>query len=385
MRQDKMKIPFNKPFIAGKELYYIAQAVMVESHLSGDGPFTRRCHEWLEQTLGCARALLTHSCTAALEMAAILCDIQAGDEVIVPSFTFVSTANAFVLRGARPVFVDIRPDTLNMDEAKIEEAITPQTKAIVPVHYAGSPCAMDEFMDIARRHDLWVVEDAAQALLSTYKGRCLGTVGHLGCLSFHETKNIISGEGGALLINDSRFIARAEIIREKGTNRSQFFQGKVDKYTWMDIGSSFLPSDMVGAFLYAQLEQAEKIVAARRRLFDLYYHAFCPLEEAGLIRLPSVAHDSVCNGHLFFMITRSFDERTRLIQHLQAKGILAVFHYVPLHTSPAGRKYGRVCGDMGVTEDISARLLRLPLYYEMGDEDLSRVVASVKEFYVGAR
>jgi len=379
-----MNIPFNKPFIAGKELYYIAQAVMVESHLSGDGPFTKRCHQWLEDTLGCARALLTHSCTAALEMAAILCDIQSGDEVIVPSFTFVSTANAFVLRGARPVFVDIRPDTLNIDEAKIEQAISPKTRAIVPVHYAGSPCAMDEVMGIAHRHDLWVVEDAAQALLSTYKGRCLGTLGHLGCLSFHETKNIISGEGGALLVNDSRFIERAEIIREKGTNRSQFFEGKVDRYTWMDIGSSFLPSEMVGAFLYAQLEQAEKIISARRRLFDLYYRALRPLEEEGFIRLPSLEHDSVCNGHLFYIITRSIQERTGLIQHLQEQGILAVFHYVPLHASPAGMKYGRVSGDMAVTEDVSSRLLRLPLYYEMDDEDLSRVVACVKEFYVGS-
>jgi len=379
-----MKIPFNKPFIAGKELYYIAQAVMVESHLSGDGPFTRRCHEWLEHKLGCTRALLTHSCTAALEMAAILCDVRPGDEVIVPSFTFVSTANAFVLRGARPVFVDIRPDTLNIDEDKIEQAVTPKTRAVVPMHYAGGPCAMDEIMGIAHRHGLWVIEDAAQALLSTYKGRFLGTVGHLGCLSFHETKNIISGEGGALLVNNSGFIERAEIIREKGTNRSRFFRGEIDRYTWMDIGSSFLPTEMVGAFLYAQLEQAEKIIAARRRMFDLYYRALGPLEERGFIRLPSVENASVCNGHLFYIITRSTEERKHLMGHLQTKGILAVFHYVPLHTSPAGVKYGRVSGDMGVTEDISTRLLRLPLYYEMRDEDLSRVVASVKEFYVGS-
>ncbi len=377
-----MKIPFNKPFIAGKELHYIAQAVMVESHLSGDGPFTRRCHEWLENKLGCARAFLTHSCTAALEMAAMLFDVQPGDEVIVPSFTFVSTANAFVLRGAIPVFVDIRPETLTIDEEEIRQAVTPKTRVVVPVHYAGMPCAMDEIMEIAENNDLWVVEDAAQALLSTYKGKSLGTMGHLGCLSFHETKNIISGEGGALLVNDPQFIERAEIIREKGTDRGSFFRGEVDKYTWVDIGSSFLPSEMVGAFLYAQLEQAEQIIAARRRIFDRYYHALRSLEEEeGLVRLPLVENESVCNGHLFYIIIRSPEERTRLIQHLREQGIMAVFHYVPLHSSPAGMKYGRPAGDMSVTDDISGRLLRLPLYYEMRDEDLDRVVAAVREFY----
>jgi len=376
-----MKIPFNKPFIAGKELHYIAQAVMVESHLSGDGPFTRRCHQWLENKLGCARAFLTHSCTAALEMAAILFDVQPGDEVIMPSFTFVSTANAFVLRGAVPVFVDIRPETLTVDEEKIRQAVTPKTRVVVPVHYAGMPCAMDEIMETALARGLWVVEDAAQALLSTYKGKSLGTIGHLGCLSFHETKNIISGEGGGLLVNDPQFIERAEIIREKGTDRGSFSRGEVDKYTWVDIGSSFLPSEMVGAFLYAQLEQAEQIIAARRRIFDRYYHALRPLEEEGLVRLPLVGNESVCNGHLFYVITRSPEERTRMIQHLRKKGILAVFHYVPLHSSPAGMKYGRLAGDMSVTDDISSRLLRLPLYYEMRDEDVDRVIASVKEFY----
>ena len=376
-----MKIPFNKPFIAGKELHYIAQAVMVESHLSGDGPFTRRCHQWLENKLGCARAFLTHSCTAALEMAAILFGVQPGDEVIVPSFTFVSTANAFVLRGAVPVFVDIRPETLTIDEEKIIQAVTPKTRVVVPVHYAGIPCAMDEIMEIARDNDLWVVEDAAQALLSTYKERSLGSIAHLGCLSFHETKNIISGEGGALLINDPQFIARAEIIREKGTDRSAFFRGEVDKYTWVDIGSSFLPSEMVGAFLYAQLEQAEQIIATRRRLFDRYYHALRSLEEEGLVQLPLVKNESVTNGHLFYVIIRSQEERARLIQYLQGKDILAVFHYVPLHSSPAGMKYGRPAGDMSVTDDISRRLLRLPLYYEMTDEDVDGVVTAVKEFY----
>jgi len=377
-----MKIPFNKPFIAGKELHYIAQAVMVESHLAGDGPFTRRCHEWLENKLGCAKAFLTHSCTAALEIAAILCDIQPGDEVIMPSFTFVSTANAFVLRGAVPVFVDIRSDTLTIDERKIDQAVTPKTKAIVPVHYAGMPCAMDEVMEIARGHGLWVVEDAAQALLSTYKERFLGTIGHLGCLSFHETKNIISGEGGALLVNDSRFIERAEIIREKGTNRGSFLRGEVEKYTWVDIGSSFLPSEMVGAFLCAQLEQADKIIATRRRIFDRYYHSLHLLEARGLIRLPFVESDSVCNGHLFYIITRSLEERTRLIEYLQARGILAVFHYAPLHASPAGMKYGRTSGEMRETNDLSNRLLRLPLYYEMEDKELNRIVTSLKEFYL---
>lgn len=356
---------------------------MVSAHLSGDGPFTKRCHEWLERTLGCAKALLTHSCTAALEMAAILCDIQPGDEVILPSFTFVSTANAFVLRGARPVFVDIRSDTLNMDEQQIEKAITPKTRAIVPMHYAGGPCAMDAIMKVADCNGLWVVEDAAQALLSTYQGRFLGTVGHLGCLSFHETKNIISGEGGALLVNDAGLAERAEIIRDKGTNRSRFFAGKVDHYTWTDIGSSFLPSEMVGAFLFAQLEQAEKIIAARRRIFDLYHRSLRPLEEAGLVRLPSIENDSVSNGHLFYVIARTTGERKRLIEHLDARGILAVIHYVPLHSSPAGKRYGRASGELAVTEDLSGRLLRLPLYYEMSDQDVGRVVASVKEFYAG--
>ncbi len=354
---------------------------MASSHLAGDGPFSKQCQAWLERTLGCARALLTHSCTAALEMAAILCDIQPGDEVIVPSFTFVSTANAFVLRGACPVFVDIRPDTLNMDEQQVEKAITPKTKAVVPMHYAGGPCAMDVIMEIAERHGLWVVEDAAQALLSTYQGRCLGTIGHLGCLSFHETKNIISGEGGALLVNDTRLVERAEVIREKGTNRSRFFAGEVDHYTWVDIGSSFLPGELVGAFLFAQLEQAEKIIAARRRIFDLYHRSLRPLEEAGLVRLPWVENDSVANGHLFYLIARTTEERTRLIKHLDACGILAVIHYVPLHSSPAGRRYGRTAGHLAVTEDLSGRLLRLPLYYEMSDEDAGRVVASVQEFY----
>jgi dTDP-4-amino-4,6-dideoxygalactose transaminase len=378
----KFKIRFNKPFIVGKELYYIAQAVMVESHLSGNGPFTNACHTWLEEKLGCAKALLTHSCTGALEMAAILCDIKPGEEVIMPSFTFVSTANAFVLRGGVPVFVDIRPDTLNIDERLIESAITSSTKAIVPVHYAGVACAMDEILEIAARYNLWVIEDAAQALWSTYKGKFLGNLGNLGCLSFHETKNIISGEGGALLINDEKFVERAEIIWEKGTNRSKFFRGEVDKYSWVDIGSSFLPSELISAFLYAQLEQVEKIIAARYRLFKCYEDGLGDLEEKGFVRRPYVDHEAVCNGHIFYILTNSLEDRTRLIKYLKEDGILAVFHYVPLHSSTAGKKYGRNCGSMSVTDEISSRLLRLPIYYEMKDEDVERVVEAIKNFYL---
>ena len=384
MDDQKFKIPFNKPFIVGKELYYISQAVLVESHLSGEGPFTKRCHKWLEEHLGSTKALLTHSCTAALEMSAILCNIKPGDEVIMPSFTFVSTANAFVLRGATPVFVDIRPDTLNLDENLIQSALTEKTKAIVPVHYAGVACDMDVIANLAQQHDLWVIEDAAQGLLSTYKGRFLGTIGHLGCLSFHETKNIISGEGGALLINEERFIERAEIIREKGTNRSKFFRGEVDKYTWVGIGSSYLPSELIGAFLYAQLEQAENIIATRRRLFNLYYNLLTPLEDKGLIRLPFIAKDCVSNGHIFYIITRNLEERGYLIEYLLERGVLAVFHYVPLHSSPAGLKYGRVSGSMRTTDDVSNRLLRLPMYYEMGDEKVNRVVGLINSFYLAS-
>ena len=382
MKKDKIKIPFNKPFIVGKELYNIAQAV-VESHLSGDGPFTEQCHKWFEDRLGCAKALLTHSCTGALEMAAMLCSIGPGDEIIMPSFTFVSTANAFVLRGGVPVFVDIREDTLNIDETLIEQAITPRTKAIVPVHYAGVSCAMDEIMKIAEEYNLLVVEDAAQALLSTYKDRFLGTIGHFGCLSFHETKNIISGEGGALLINDEKFIEQAEIFWEKGTNRKQFFRGEVDKYTWVDIGSSFLPSELVGAFLYAQLEQAEKIIEARARIAEQYLRLLRPLEEKGAIRLPAAESGNNGNGHIFYIITRSLEERGRLIVYLKQKGIWSVFHYVPLHSSPAGIKYGRTSGDMRNTDDLSDRVLRLPIYYEMREKDVEMVAEHVGRFYGG--
>jgi dTDP-4-amino-4,6-dideoxygalactose transaminase len=374
-------IPFNKPFIVGKELSFIAEAVLVNSRTAGDGPFTRKCHAWLEERLGCARALLTHSCTAALEMAAILCDIGPGDEVIMPSFTFVSTANAFALRGGVPVFVDIREDTLNMDEGLIENAVTGRTKAIVPVHYAGKACAMDEIMAIAQKHDLIVIEDAAQALLSTYQGKYLGAVGHLGCLSFHETKNIISGEGGALLINDDRFIQRAEIIREKGTDRSRFFRGEVDKYTWQDIGSSFLPSELTAAFLFAQFEEAERIIAKRCRIFTRYLELLRPLADTGHIRIPDLDDQCGVNGHICYILTKSLEERSSLIKHLRAKGILSVFHYIPLHSAPAGQRLCRTHGNMAVTDRVSDCLLRLPLYYEMGEQDVERVVEAVEGFY----
>jgi len=373
-------IPYNKPFVAGKELYYIAQAV-IKGHISGDGAYTKLCHSWLEDKLKCPKALITHSCTAAIEMSAILCDIKPGDEVIMPSFTFVSAANAFVLRGGVPVFIDIRPDTLNMDENKVEDAVTDKTKAIVPMHYAGVPCSMDEIMNLAGIYGLCVIEDAAQALLSTYKGRYLGTIGHLGCLSFHETKNIISGEGGALLVNDETFLKRAEIIREKGTDRARFFRGEVDKYSWVDIGSSYLPSDIICAFLYAQMEQAEQIIARRRNMFNLYYSLLRPLEEKGMIRLPYVDKDCSGNGHIFYMITGSLEERTGLIDYLKENGMMAVFHYVPLHSSPAGKRYGKTGGSMRVTEDLSEKLLRLPLFYELSVDNIHCIVEKISEFY----
>jgi dTDP-4-amino-4,6-dideoxygalactose transaminase len=376
-------IHFNKPFIAGKELFYIAQAVIENRHTAGDGPFTKKCHAWFEKRLNCSKALLTHSCTGALEMAAILADIQPGDEVVMPSFTFVSTANAFVLRGGVPVFVDILKDTLNINEHEIEKAITKRTKAIVPVHYAGVACNMTCIMEIADKHNLIVVEDAAQALLSTYRSKFLGTIGHMGCLSFHETKNVISGEGGALLLNSPELVERAEIIREKGTNRSKFFRGQVDKYTWIDIGSSFLPSELIGAFLYAQLEQADQIINVRQQLFRKYFDMLRPLKERGMIRLPFIDDHSDANGHIFYIITRSFLERTRLIEYLRGKDIQAVFHYIPLHSSPAGVKYGRTSGDMKVTDEISDQLLRLPLYYGMTNDEMERVVEAINSFYIG--
>jgi len=373
-----MNIPFNRPFIIGKELFNIAQSV-IDGHLSGDGVFTQKCHEWLENHLHCRRAMLTHSCTAALEMATILCDIQPGDEVILPSFTFVSTANAFVLRGATPVFIDIRPDTLNLDESLIESAITKKTKAIVPVHYAGVGCEMETIMAIATQHHLYVVEDAAQAILSEYRGQKLGAIGHLGCLSFHETKNVISGEGGALLINDKELIERAEIIREKGTNRSRFFRGEVDKYTWVDIGSSYLPSELIGAFLYAQLEHAEVITQERIRICQQYRILLSPLQEAGYIQLPT----QIGNGHLFYILTRSLQERTELIQFLKQYHIYTVFHYIPLHSSPAGQKYGRVSGSLSVTDNVSDTILRLPVYYGIKSHEVEVVAERIQNFYNG--
>ncbi len=376
-----MTIPFNKPFTIGAELDYITDAVK-RGHLSGDGYYTKLCHRWLEEKLGAKRALLTHSCTAALEMAAILCDIQPGDEVIMPSYTFVSTANAFVLRGGVPVFVDIRRDTLNLDETLIEAAITGKTKAIVPVHYAGVSCEMDAIMAIARRHKLLVVEDAAQAVLSEYRGRRPGAIGDLGCLSFHETKNVISGEGGALLINNPALVERAEIIREKGTNRSKFFRGEVDKYTWVDIGSSFLPSELIGAFLWAQLEHAGAIIERRRQVCAIYRAALQDLAVEGLLSLPQVEPEGVAgNGHMFYLFTRTAAERAPLLAHLKAAGVHAVFHYVPLHSSPAGRRFGRAYGTLAVTDDLAERLVRLPLYFNLGDDEARAIAGQVRGFF----
>jgi len=350
--------------MTGKELWYISQAHH-KGMLAGDGDFTRKCHSWLEENTGCLKALLTHSCTAALEMAAILADIQPGDEVIMPSFTFVSTANAFVLRGGVPVFVDIREDTLNLDEKRIEAAITKKTKAIVPVHYAGIGCEMDAIMDIAHRHGLLVIEDAAQGLMADYRGKALGTLGHLGTISFHETKNLISGEGGALLINDERFIERAEIIREKGTNRSRFFRGQVDKYTWVDIGSSYLPGELIAAFLLAQMEEADEITRRRLNIWDIYHRSFIEVEKAGKISRPVIPEGCSHNAHMYYILMKDLAHRTDFISRLKDEDIHAVFHYVPLHSSPAGRKYGRTHGDLKVTEDISERVVRLPLWIGM--------------------
>jgi len=380
-----MKIPFNKPTTVGAELANIADT-LTRGHLSGDGYYTKRCHQWLEQRLNCEHALLTHSCTGALEIAAILCDLAPGDEVIMPSYTFVSTANAFVLRGAVPVFVDVKHDTINMDETLIEAAITPRTRAIAVVHYAGLACEMDSIMAIAARHNLLVVEDAAQALLATYKGRNLGTIGHLGCFSFHETKNLLSGEGGALLINDKRFAERAEIIREKGTNRSRFLRGEVDKYTWVDIGSSYLPSDLIAAFLDAQLAHADEVIARRRAIWARYHAGLSELAAVGEIELPIEAPvDCGPNGHLFYVLAESMDTRIALASHLKLRDVFAVSHYVPLHSSPAGSKWGRVGSTMEVTDDLYERLLRLPIYYAMTDVQVDTVIDSVKQFYGGRR
>ena len=372
-------IPFSKPAVVGRELDYIAQAIRNDT-IAGGGPFMQRCEAWLEQALPAHRALLTHSCTAALEMAAILTGVGPGDEVVMPSFTFSGTATAFVLRGATLVFVDIRPDTLNIDETLIEQAIGERTRVVVPVHYAGLACEMDSIMAIAERHRLLVVEDAAQAHLSHYKGRPLGTIGQLGCLSFHETKNVISGEGGALLVNDPRFADRAEVIREKGTDRSRFFRGQVDKYTWQDIGSSYCPGEIVCAFLYAQFEHAEAVCARRRVLYDQYREGLRPLAEAGHISIPA-ATGAEANGHIFWLLLEDEPTRAALIRHLNEQRVNAVFHYVPLHSAPAGLKFGRVAGPMAVTDSISSRLLRLPMYMELTDAEVTRVVAEVGRFF----
>ena len=372
------KLPFNRPHTVGRELDYIREAIG-NHHLSGDGGFTLRCHARLEALLPGSRALLTHSCTAALEMAAILADIRPGDEVIMPSFTFVSTANAFVLRGGVPVFVDIRPDTLNLDDLLVDEAVTSRTRAIVPVHYAGVACEMTALSAIAKRHGLVVIEDAAQGLLAAYHDRPVGTLGDLAALSFHETKNVIAGEGGALIVNDPALIARAEIIREKGTNRAQFFRGQIDKYTWVDIGSSYLPSEVIAAFLLAQLEEAERLTEERLQIWRWYHAAFEHLEGKGLVQRPMVPPHCRHNGHMYYVLVADLAARTRLITALQARGVYAVFHYVPLHSSPAGRVYGRAHGRLDHTDAVSDRLVRLPFWIGMNADDVAGVVALAGE------
>jgi len=373
-------INFNVPPFTGKEFEYIKQAVEAQK-ICGDGQFTKKCNDWLEKKTKTAKALLTTSCTHALEMAALLCDIQPGDEVIMPAYTFVSTADAFVMRGAVPVFVDIRPDTMNIDEKLIEDAITEKTKVIAPVHYAGVSCEMDTIMDIAKRHNLKVVEDAAQGIMSTYKGQALGTFGDFGALSFHETKNYSMGEGGALLIKNEEDVLRAEIFREKGTNRSQFFRGQVDKYRWMEFGSSYLPSDMNAAYLFAQLEMADEINEARLHSWNLYNEGLQNLKEDGKIELPYIPEECVHNAHMFYIKTKDLDERTALISFLKQNEILSVFHYVPLHTAPAGLKYGRFQGEDKYTTKESDRLVRLPMYYGLKDEQVEYIISKVKEFY----
>jgi dTDP-4-amino-4,6-dideoxygalactose transaminase len=378
------RIPFNKPFLAGKELYYMAQAVL-GGHTAGDGPFTKRCQALMEEKFVAKKILLTNSCTAALEMAAILCDVGPGDEVILPSFTFVSTANAFYLRGGKLVFVDIEKDTLNMDVKKIDGLVTEKTKVIVPVHYAGVACEMETIMDMARRNNLYVVEDAAQGVNAKHRGKYLGTIGDIGTYSFHETKNFICGEGGAIVINNERFIERAEIIREKGTNRSKFFRGEVDKYTWVDIGSSYLPSDLLAAFLYAQLENMEQINNRREEIFDYYYKALMPLANDGKLRLPYVSSECQSNNHLFYIILQDEYIRNALMDYLKSQGILAIFHYLPLHLSSVGRSMGYKDGRLPVTESMSERLLRLPFFYEIKQEEQAEVVRVIKEFFQKSR
>lgn len=373
-------INFNVPPYTGKELDYISRAVENQK-ICGDGEYTKKCNAWIEEKTGTAKCLLTTSCTHATELAALLADIKPGDEVIMPAYTFVSTADAFVLRGATPVFVDIRPDTMNIDETKMEDAITDKTRAIVPVHYAGVACEMDTIMEIAERHHLAVIEDAAQGIMSSYKGKALGTFGDFGCFSFHETKNYSMGEGGALLIRDGKNIEEAEILREKGTNRSKFYRGQIDKYTWVNYGSSYLPSDMNAAYLYAQLEMADEINDARMACWNRYYENLSPLAETGRIELPHVPEGCVHNAHMFYIKTADIEERSRLIAYLKENGIMAVFHYIPLHTAPAGLRFGRFHGEDRYTTKESERLLRLPMYYRLTLSDVNYICDKVKDFY----
>lgn len=371
------RIPFNWPHMTGKELYYIAESHF-NGRLAGDGPFTKRCHGWLEDRTGCSKALLTHSCTAALEMAALLLDIQPGDEIIMPSYTFVSTANAFVLRGGVPVFVDIREDTLNLNEHLIEAAITSRTRVIVPVHYAGVACEMDTIMSIAKHYDLKVVEDAAQGVMASYKGRALGSMGSLCAYSFHETKNVISGEGGALLVNDPEFVSRAEIIREKGTDRSRFFRGEVDKYTWQEVGSSFLPGEIIAAFLWAQLEEADRITQNRLASWQFYHELLEPLESIGALRRPIVPDGCQHNAHMYYVLLAPEIDRQKVLDQFKSNDIGSVFHYVPLHSSPAGQRYGRAHGTLGVTNRQSECLVRLPLWMELTKVEQDKVIDVLK-------
>ena len=373
-------IRFNVPPYTGREVEYMQKAIE-NQHICGDGEFTKKCSAYLEKLTGTRKCLLTTSCTHALEMAALLCDLKEGDEVILPSYTFVSTADAFVLRGATPVFVDIRPDTMNIDETLIEAAITERTKVIAVVHYAGVACEMDTIMDIARRHHLLVVEDAAQAIMCSYKGKPLGTIGDFGCFSFHETKNFSMGEGGALLIRDDKYIEAAEILREKGTDRSKYFRGQVDKYRWMNYGSSYLPSEMNAAYLYAQLEMADKINQTRLERWKQYYELLSPLQEAGKIELPVIPEGCVQSGHMFYIKTKDQEERARLIAFMKENDILTVFHYVPLHSAPAGLKFGRFHGEDIYTTKESERLLRLPMFYQLTSKQVELIAGKVKEFY----
>lgn len=379
-REEIMMINFNVPPFTGKEIEYIRQCVEAQK-ICGDGPFTKKCNKWIEEKTGTAKCLLTTSCTHATEMTALLADIKEGDEVIMPSYTFVSTADAFVLRGAKAVFVDIRPDTMNINEKLIEAAVTEKTKAIVPVHYAGVACEMDTIMEIAEKYHLFVIEDAAQGVMATYKGKPLGSIGDFGCYSFHETKNYSMGEGGALLIRDPKYIEDAEIFREKGTDRSKYYRGQIDKYTWVNYGSSYLPSDMNAAYLYAQLEMAETINDARRKIWNTYYEGLKELEEQGKIDLPVVPKDCVHNAHMFYIKTKDLEERTAFISFMKEKGILTVFHYVPLHTAQAGRKFGRFQGEDVYTTKESERLVRLPLYYGLTEEQNMYIIDQVKAFY----